>query len=138
MNILTAPKEQRGATLLISLILLLLLTILALAAAHRATLQQRMASTLQQQNLAYLFSADGTGIPSWRDENCSNGTNSHYYCAKIEQVACAASGRSVDTSGASSVGVDNGINLTGGSCYRITSKGRFELSTATHQQGYMF
>jgi len=51
-------KNQRGATLLVSLVLLLLLTLLALVSSRTATLQQRMAGNFQQQNLAF-YSADG-------------------------------------------------------------------------------
>ncbi|KXU39411.1 hypothetical protein AXE65_08580 [Ventosimonas gracilis] len=59
MNHLTAAKKQQGATLLISLVLLLVLTILALAAGRSATLQQRMAGNLQQQNLAFQTAENG-------------------------------------------------------------------------------
>jgi len=164
MTILPVTK-QRGATLLISLVLLLVLTILALAAGRSATLQQRMAGNLQQQNLAfqaaengiqaailqlqdesnrpqggttkYLFSTNGTGLPSWAD-SCNIGSNSHYFCAEVKQVDCGATTGGGGGSGASSIGVGNDVNLTGGTCFRITSTGRSETSTAIHQQGYMF
>jgi len=168
MTILPVTKKQRGATLLISLVLLLVLTILALAAGRSATLQQRMAGNLQQQNLAfqaaengiqaailqlqdesnrpqlgttkYLFSTNDTSLPSSWTDNCSAVSNSHYFCAEVEQVDCAAAtgGGSGSGSGASSIGVGNNISLTGGTCYRITSTSHFESSTAVHQQGYMF
>jgi len=166
MNHLTAAKKQQGATLLISLVLLLVLTILALAAGRSATLQQRMAGNLQQQNIAfqtaengiqaailqlqdesnrpplgapkYLFFADGTSLPSSWENNCSVGSNNYYFCVEVEQVDCAASTVGSPGGGASSIGVGNNINLTGGTCYRITSTGQFESSTAVHQQGYMF
>jgi len=166
MNILTAPKKQRGATLLISLILLLLLTILALAAAHRATLQQRMASTLQQQNLAFQAAESGIqaailqlqdesarpqqGSPkylaseainmvSWSNTpiNCDAADSKYYYCAKVEQVDCA--GSISGSGGIGSIGEGgNNINLTGGTCYAIISTGRYQTAKAIHQQGYMF
>jgi len=166
MTILPVTKKQHGATLLISLVLLLVLTILALAAGRSATLQQRMAGNLQQQNLAfqaaengiqaailqlqdesnrpqlgttkYLFSANGTSLPSSWEDNCNAGSNSRYFCAEVKQVDCAATTGGGGGSGASSIGVGNNINLTGGTCFRITSTGRSETSTAIHQQGYMF
>jgi len=59
MNHPSGLHGQRGATLLISLVLLLMLTVLALVASRGATLQQRMASNLQQQNLAFQAAENG-------------------------------------------------------------------------------
>jgi len=159
--------QQRGATLLISLVLLLVLTILALAAGRNATLQQRMASNLQQQNLAFqyaengiqaailrlqdestrpqqsspkcLFSDTGTGVTEEWADNCNSADNNGYV-VEVEEVDCTgAGGIAGNSGGAVSIGVgSNTINLTGGTCYRITSRGRYQEAKAVHQQGYMF
>jgi len=162
MNLSRTPPKQRGATLLISLVLLLVLTILALAAGRSATLQQRMAGNMQQQDLAFqyaengiqaaileledesirpqqgercLFSLEGTAPASdWID--CSKTTtNNNGYRVKVEKVDCAG-GSMTGTGSAGSIG--DSINLTGGTCYRITSNGRYQEATAVHLQGYMF
>jgi len=58
-SLLPTKHNQRGATLLVALVLLLLLTLLALTSARTATLQQRMSSNLQQQNLAFQAAESG-------------------------------------------------------------------------------
>lgn len=47
------PQHQKGAALLVSLVLLLILTVLALASANRSTLQERMAANSQDSNRAF-------------------------------------------------------------------------------------
>jgi len=169
MNHLLFPKKQRGATLLISLILLLMLTVLALAAGRTASLQQRMASNLQQQNVAfqtaesgiqaaviqltdeknrpqqgtpkYLFSANDIDMAKWSTTDCSSRKENYYYCVKVEQVDCTStSAGSGGGNGATSTGEGGtGINLIGlGTCFTITSTGRFNSALAVHQQGYIF
>jgi len=49
---------QRGAALIISLLLLLTLTVLALSAANVGTLEQRMASNFSQSNIAFQRAED--------------------------------------------------------------------------------
>lgn len=61
MQLSIAPK-QRGAVLVVSLIVLLLLTILAITASNTATLQERMASNAQEANVA--FQAAESGLSS--------------------------------------------------------------------------
>lgn len=56
---------QRGAVLVISLILLLLLTILAITASSTASLQERMAGNAQEANIA--FQAAESGLKNMTD-----------------------------------------------------------------------
>jgi len=151
---LVIAKNQRGATLLISLVLLLLLTLLALAAARSATLQQRMAGNLQQQNLAFQAAESGIAaaillledeanrpqagspkylasdqinmVSSWHASvlDCESTTSRFYYCVRVEEVDC--SGLSTAGGGTSSIGEGGaGVTLLGsGTCYTITSTGR--------------
>ena len=60
---MNARSKQTGMVLLISLVMLLLLTIIAITAASQSTLQTRMASNSQQQNIA--FQAAESGISAW-------------------------------------------------------------------------
>jgi len=168
MNPLTIPQKQRGATLLISLVLLLVLTILALAAARSAGLQQRMASNLQQQDMAFQIAENGiqaailklnddeyerpeyntskylisdikagASLPDWSNTPCSIPNQG--YCVEVKQVDCGGGSLTAGSAGgAASSGVNNSINLSGGTCYRITSSAQFESAKAVHQQGYMF
>lgn len=62
MRQLHAESQQRGAVLVVSLIVLLLLTILAITASNTATLQERMASNAQEANVA--FQAAESGLSS--------------------------------------------------------------------------
>ncbi|EWC40216.1 pilus assembly protein PilX [Pseudomonas stutzeri] len=52
-TIFTGRSSQRGAVLLVSLIMLLLLTILGAAAMRDTNLQERMAGNMRDQNLAF-------------------------------------------------------------------------------------
>jgi len=164
MNNLTTWQKQRGATLLISLILLLVLTILALVAGRSATLQQRMASNLQQQNLAFQSAESGIQIailklienqqerPAENTAKCLSATdikatanwntcpagtpaNTKGYFVRVEREESCGGGSG--GGGASSIGGSNPMP-SGGTCYKITSTGYFENARATHQQGYMF
>lgn len=63
---------QRGAVLVISLILLLLLTILAITASSTASLQERMAGNAQEANIA--FQAAESGLKNMTDIVARGGT----------------------------------------------------------------
>jgi len=166
MNSLTTESKQRGATLLISLVLLLVLTILALVAARSASLQQRMASNLQQQNMAFQAAENGiqaailklaedpfarpqASTPKYLSMDIKKdalklpnwltkecSTPAQGYCVTVEEVDCSGA-VATPPSHPTSVGV-NDFNTSGGVCYRITSSGFFENAKAVHQQGYMF
>jgi len=139
-------KKQRGATLLVALVLLLMLTVIALSSARTATLQQRMSSNLQQQNLAFQMAESGLAAAAlhlknnsadwpltigdkkmlcgsagsfadWSDNTCSL-TNAYGYEVEVERVSCGA--------GRSDI------------CFTIISKGIHQDNMATHQQGYLF
>ena len=58
-------NKQRGAVLVISLILLMLLTILAITASSTASLQERMAGNAQEANIA--FQAAESGLKNMTD-----------------------------------------------------------------------
>lgn len=53
MNHLASKKSERGAVLLVSLIMLLLLTIIGVAAMRDTNLQERMAGNMRDRNLAF-------------------------------------------------------------------------------------
>lgn len=55
--------KQRGMVLLVSLILLLMLTLIAITASSQSTLQLRISSNSEQNNLA--FQAAEAGIAAW-------------------------------------------------------------------------
>lgn len=65
-------SQQRGAVLVISLILLLLLTILAITASSTASLQERMAGNAQEANIA--FQAAESGLKNMTDIVASGGS----------------------------------------------------------------
>jgi len=142
-------KKQRGATLLVSLVLLLLLTVLALTSARTAMLQQRMSSNLQQKNLAFQAAENGitaailrlksSNTDKWPALNatkelcgttnnfadwnsCSSSSQQNdtsHYKAKVKQVTCSAQNSSFF-------------------CFDISSKGTYGLNSVTHKQGYIF
>lgn len=53
MNQLASKRSERGAVLLVSLIMLLLLTIIGVAAMRDTNLQERMAGNMRDRNLAF-------------------------------------------------------------------------------------
>lgn len=59
----TAHTKQKGAVLLVSMVLLLMLTIMAITVASNSSLQQRMSANAQDQNIA--FQAAETGWARW-------------------------------------------------------------------------
>lgn len=67
-------SNQRGAVLVISLILLLLLTILAITASSTASLQERMAGNAQEANIA--FQAAESGLKNVTDIVADEGSPS--------------------------------------------------------------
>ncbi|MCY1356633.1 hypothetical protein D9M69_430910 [compost metagenome] len=68
---MSGKQNQHGMALLVSLLLLLILTILAISMASTSTLQQRIASNSQQQNVA--FQAAESGLQYWVDQYISTG-----------------------------------------------------------------
>lgn len=72
---LSMTKQQRGAVLMVALIMLLLLTLIGMAAIRGSTLQERMAGNMRDRNLAFqsaeagLLAAeavlDGAALPSF-------------------------------------------------------------------------
>lgn len=63
---MTSRAPQRGMALLVSLMLLLLLTVIAISAANMSSVQQRMATNSQNQNVA--FQASESGLAAWIDK----------------------------------------------------------------------
>jgi len=141
----SSPKNQRGATLLVALVLLLLLTVLALSSARTATLQQRMSSNLQQQTQAFQAAESGIAAAVLRlNNNLADGpsnigdkkmlcapagrfaawsnvcalTDEYRYEVEVERVSCGAERPEI--------------------CFNITSKGIHLDHIATHRQGYLF
>lgn len=55
----TIPANQRGAVLLVSLVILLLMTMLAITAVSTSSLQERMAFNSQQANTAFQAAESG-------------------------------------------------------------------------------
>ena len=53
MNIINRQHKQNGATLLFALVLLLLMTVLGLSSIRGVSLQERMASNLNERDLAF-------------------------------------------------------------------------------------
>lgn len=69
---MSTRTHQRGAVLVISLILLLLLTILAITASNTASLQERMAGNAQEANVA--FQAAESGLKNMTDAVADGGS----------------------------------------------------------------
>jgi len=140
-------KKQRGATLLVSLILLLLLTVLALSQARTAALQQRMSSNLQQQTQAFQAAESGiaAAILRLRGEPQKWPTN-----IGDKKGLCAASGSLADWSNsACTLSGDEGYqvliermpcnnNDVQRVCFDIHSAGIYIGHRVEHQQGYIF
>lgn len=61
----TAPRSQRGAALLVSLIFLLLLTILALSASNRSLMQERMVGGLRNAQQAQMTANAALRAAEW-------------------------------------------------------------------------
>ena len=59
MNTVHAPKQQRGAALIVSLLLLLVLTILAIGASQTTRLEERMAGNTRDIDMAFQGSEAG-------------------------------------------------------------------------------
>lgn len=53
MKFFFAPKKQAGAVLIISLIILLVITLMGLAGMQTTSLQEKMASNMRDQNIAF-------------------------------------------------------------------------------------
>lgn len=67
--------RQQGAVLVVSLLLLLLLTVIAITAANVSTLQLRMASNSQQQNIAFQAAESGLRLgQEWVDGGAETHT----------------------------------------------------------------
>jgi len=139
-------KKQRGAALLVSLVLLLLLTILALTSARTAMLQQRMSSGLQQQNLAFQAAENGIGAAVLRLKN-----NSAQWPLEIgdKKMLCEVAGGYADWSSTAcssshdyryEVAVErvSCANEKPDICFNITSTGIHLDTVVKHQQGYIF
>jgi len=144
-SLLPTKKNQRGATLLVALVLLLMLTVLALSSARTATLQQRMSSNLQQQNLAFQTAESGIAAAALHLNN-----NSADWPLDIgdKKMLCAAAGSFANWNNTCSLTDEPRYEVTvervacsndrPDICFTITSKGIHLDSTATHQQGYFF
>jgi type IV pilus assembly protein PilX len=59
MNTVHAPKQQRGAALIVSMLLLLVLTILAIGASQTTRLEERMAGNSRDMDMAFQASEAG-------------------------------------------------------------------------------
>jgi len=150
MNVppLFVKKNQRGSTLLVSLLLLLMLTLLALSSTRTASLQQRMSSNLQQKHFAFHAAENGIAVAvlrlegnkeSWPTDNpkslCSNASmfanwgdtcaadEEHYYQVRVTPTLCPS---------LKSGGENNNV------CFSIFSKGVHGDQRTVHQQGYLF
>ena len=55
----TTPEQERGATLVVALIMLVLIAIVGIGAMQSTTLQERMAGNLRDQNMAFQASEAG-------------------------------------------------------------------------------
>ncbi|NMY53099.1 PilX N-terminal domain-containing pilus assembly protein [Pseudomonas sp. WS 5011] len=123
--------RQKGIALLVSLVLLLLLTIIAITAASLSTLQLRMASNSQQQNIA--FQAAESGLQAWIEE-LTESNNAIIDETRTLGLANADSGTiaRVRIQSVPAICTDAGTSLNaaegGGAqefiCYEITSHGK--------------
>lgn len=146
-------QAQRGAVLLVSLVLLLLLTIIAITASNQATLQQRMAANSQQQNTA--FQAAESGLQAWAEQfnvaplgfsatpqNWPTDAGLAQYNAEADVAnSCAgvipAFSMNADESGTSFKYACYEIQSTGQSCPGASCNAADNPATATHIQGYL-
>jgi len=156
-------RHQRGATLLISLLLLLMLTILAISTARTGALQQRMTSNFQQSSLAYQMAESGISaailrlsndktkpdgtktlcaepsntLPAW---NAACPSSEGFYSVEVTKIDCGVAGQDDGDEGYdSSTGA--GVKPVGGDsggCYRIISSGHYADHVAKHLQGVSF
>lgn len=124
---MNAPQaKQKGAVLLVSMVLLLMLTIMAITVASNSSLQQRMSSNAQEQNVA--FQAAESGWARWVMwfEGTANappaatgfsGAAEITSADDIEQAFCEQSAKYV--------------------CHHVTITARAAGGTATHSMGYL-
>jgi Tfp pilus assembly protein PilX len=124
-----AYTKQKGAVLLVSMILLLMLTIMAITVASNSSLQQRMSANAQDQNLA--FQAAETGWARW--------------VMWFEDTANAPTFANIaGASGIATVGVPvtNGIEAnclqdSKFTCHHMTITATAANATAVHSMGYL-
>jgi type IV pilus assembly protein PilX len=75
-----AMRYQRGATLIVALIFLLLLTILALGASSRSLLQERMAGSLRNSQLAQMSAETALRGAEWKLWKTTSNVGGHLDC----------------------------------------------------------
>lgn len=123
-----AHAKQKGAVLLVSMVLLLMLTIMAITVASNSSLQQRMSANAQDQNVA--FQAAETGWARWVMwwEGSAN--------APTEADITAPSGNATITSV-----IDNTeascLQNAKYTCHHMTITATAANATAVHSMGYL-
>ncbi len=132
----SALNKQRGAVLVVSLVLLLMMTILAITAASTSSLQSRMAGNAQDMNLA--FQAAESGLARWVQKFETSPAlviEGDLGGASIDSPGVLTQASCLNVEGSGSLGT-TGFIFT---CYHVTSTGRALASdaVATHQMGYM-
>ena len=66
------PARERGAAMVIALVMLLVLTLLATASARMTLMEERMTGNTQDRNIA--FQAAEAGLARWRGRGPGAGT----------------------------------------------------------------
>jgi type IV pilus assembly protein PilX len=147
---------QRGAVLLVSLVLLLILTTLAVTAASTSALQERMSSNAQQSNTAFQAAENGLAntIAQITPSSAPPSDQTYLYCKNVSGEACAAGAGDMAARARVAVAarVEDGYSIREGSgtpmvmTYDISSSASLDTSNATitgsntnalHRQGYM-
>jgi len=133
-------KNQKGAVLIVSLVVLVLVTLLAISTVNSATLLQRMAGNTQGLNSA--FQAAENGLVYWLDEfnkdkskikfkkegEFADGSTFEVTAKEVDECSSGSSGNSI-----SAADDNQGISA---SCFEITSEGKFGASSTEHYLGY--
>ncbi len=125
----SAHAKQKGAVLLVSMVLLLMLTIMAITVASNSSLQQRMSSNAQDQNLA--FQAAETGWARWTMwfEGTANAP------ATPDDIRLPSGNATIESA------IDNTeancLQNAKYTCHHMTITARATNATAVHSMGYL-
>jgi len=149
-NLKKFKEKQRGATLLISLVLLLLLTLLAISASRTAGLQQRMSGNLQQQSSAFQAAESGIRAAILQLNKLDDNARDNWEANSLKSLCSdTQNGLPVWTDGVCNAAASTPYYQTkvkrledkdceeNKLCFHIESNGNHNNSSVKHIQGYV-
>ncbi|PRB84467.1 PilX N-terminal domain-containing pilus assembly protein [Pseudomonas sp. MYb185] len=122
---MNSPVRQQGAVLMVSLIMLLLLTVIAVTASNVSTLQVRMASNSQLQNIA--FQAAESGIRHGQEDINGSGKS-----GTLDYAADTSAGIAPKYAATTVIMIEPGSSLDAAGEGGGTSLVRYQVRISSH------